>query len=181
MLSSGAHGQIELPEPFLDAPSSYNGPSGFCWLIRGRMAGVPRPGLMSPMEEDLNALRRMGVNLLVTLTEEWNPPHDTLSEHGIQSYYVPIPDMGPPTCEQADETCAYVEHALEKGRTVAFQCHGGRGRTGTLLALQLIWYGMSAAAAFENVRSTNKNWIESDSQEEFLRIYESHHGKKAAS
>lgn len=160
--------RLALPSERPEVPSAYYGPTNFTWLVRGRLAGTPRPGLSHSLDSDSRALRRIGVTTLVTLTEEWQPPVERLAEHGLTSLYVPIPDMAPPTMKQAQDTCAFVEQELNAERSVAFHCRAGRGRTGTLLAAMLIWYQPDFMAAIERVKSTNRYWIESDSQMAFL-------------
>ncbi|MEE9389125.1 MAG: protein-tyrosine phosphatase family protein [Paracoccaceae bacterium] len=151
-----------------EAPSGYYGPSNFNWLIRGRLAGMPRPGILRDIDEDLLAIQRTGIQLIVTLTEEWEPPEEKFAEYGIDSFYVPIKDMHPPTIQQACQICMKVEEYVSNDRAVAYHCHGGRGRTGTLLASQLIWYRPDSDAAIRAVKTENQNWIETESQIEFL-------------
>ena len=164
----------ELPEPSLSSPAGYFGPAHFHWLVKGRLGGVPQPGVIHAIETDLEALQRLEIKLLVTLTEEWQPPVGLLARYGIESLYVPVTDMTPPTIEQADMTCQIVHDHVDRGQAVAFHCHGGRGRTGTLLAAQLIWYQPDADAAVERVKSVTTRWIETDSQLEFLAEYARH-------
>ncbi len=162
---------LAVPEPYHLAPSEYYGPQNFHWLIRGRLAGMPRPGLLLPMEKDLESLNRMGISLLVTLTKEWEPPVSTLKSFNIDSLNVPIVDMGPPTIEQACMTCAKVDEYVSSERAVVFHCHGGHGRTGTLLASQLIWYSPDSDAAIKSVKRACNKWIESEEQMEFLEEF----------
>ena len=159
------------PAALPEALSSYYGPAGFHWLVKGRFGGMPRPGLVRPLEDDLDALGRVGVSLVVTLTEEWAPPVEKMGALGIQSLFVPIPDMHPPSVEQANSTCAAVHEHVSKGGGAVFHCHGGRGRTGTLLAAQLIWYSPDGDAAVNQVKTTNQRWIESSAQLNFLEEY----------
>lgn len=157
-----------LPLENPKALSCYYGPTNFTWLIRGRLGGMPRPGLSRAFDLDAEALARIGVTTVVTLTEEWQPPVETLARHGLESIYVPIPDMEPPTFQQAQETCERLVHALEEGRSIVFHCHAGRGRTGTMLAAMLIWYQPDFHAAITRIKTTNRYWIESQSQMKFL-------------
>ena len=54
---------------------------------------------------------------------------------------------------------------------MAFHCHAGRGRTGTLLAAMLIWYRPDFARATQQIKATNRHWIETQSQMEFLELF----------
>lgn len=51
-----------------DVPSAHRGPNGFCWLLPGQLAGTPQPGLLRDVDDDLEALQRVGVNTLICLT-----------------------------------------------------------------------------------------------------------------
>jgi len=160
-----------LPQSDFGALASYHGPNGFHWLVRGWLGGMPRPGLFQPIEKDLASLRQMGVDVLVTLTDEWQPPVDKIEAEGIKSRYVAIPDMHPPSFEQAVATCAAVAGDLAEGRRVVYHCRGGKGRAGTLLACQLIWHGETGEEAIAHVKRRNRYWVESDSQMEFLHEF----------
>lgn len=61
---------------------------------------------------------------------------------------------------------------MTAGEVVAFHCRAGLGRTGTLLACQLIWSGERAIRAIERVRQINPRAIQSDEQVAFLRAFE---------
>ena len=160
-----------LPEVDPAAPSSYGGPSGFCWLIRGWLAGAARPGIVTPLEEDLAALRRQGADVLVTLTKEWLPPVQAIAQAGMESRYMPITDMAAPTVAEAVAMCREVASDIAAGKRVVYQCKAGRGRTGTMLAAQLIWHGEAWREAIVHARHRNPLWIESEAQLRFLEEF----------
>jgi atypical dual specificity phosphatase len=158
----------------VDSPSDYFGPPGFTWLIRGRLAGMPQPGVSRGVESDLDALKRMNVAALISLTEEWAPPQELIRSFGIDSIHMPIADMGVPTVEQADAICQVVDDIITSGRSVTFHCRAGKGRTGTLLASQMLWYEPDHATAIHYVKAVNRAWIESGEQFAFLERYARH-------
>lgn len=154
--------------------SGYFGPRGFHWLAPGLLGGAARPGIMAEIENDLEALVRVETKLLVTLTEEWEPPVALMAEHGIDSLYLPIPDQFPPGLEEAAEVCRIVDARLEAGEAVVYHCRAGKGRTGTMLAAQLIWRGVGAEDALVETRRMNPQWIESAGQEQWLPLFDAH-------
>ncbi len=143
------------------------GPTGFLWLRPGRLAGTPLPGVVHPLEYDLDALQRMGVTLLVSLTQE-PPDEKALRAHGIRVVSSPITDMCPPGLTQAWELCARIEKALADGEVIAVHCRAGLGRTGTILACFCVWEGMEALDALEEVRGIDARWVQSEEQLQFI-------------
>ena len=153
--------------------SAFLGPKDFHWLIPGRLGGAPRPGIgfAHDIQGDLDALLRVNTKLLVNLTEECNPPRHLLEAVGLDSYHHKIPDMGAPNLADAVETCRLVDRYLTEGKACVFHCHGGKGRTGTMLAAQLIFYGLDADNAIAQTREQNAKWIESQRQFDFLYLF----------
>ena len=170
-LTGGPYGAIFEAMPAVETTSDYYGPSGFKWLVPGRLGGMPQPGLLRDPEHDLEALERINVTVLVTLTERPLPCEDLCAAYGIETLFLPIADMGAPPLEATEELCEVVNTRLEDGQAVAFHCRAGKGRTGTLLASQLLWYEPDPATALDYVRTVNPAWIESRAQEEFLKSF----------
>jgi len=149
------------------------GPRGFLWLKRGALAGTPRPGIFFDIRYDLEALQRVGVTMLVSLTMT-PPEEDVIAEYGIRCIRLPIPDMGAPTIEQATALCQNIEHLISQGEILAVHCRAGLGRTGTVLASQLIWEGASALDALDTVRRIEPRWVQSEVQVSFLEEFAHH-------
>jgi len=177
---NGLDEQTEPPRPLPDparrpAPIG-SGPRGFLWLKRGKLAGTPRPGIVAELDHDLEALRRAGINTLISLTQR---PMDTtaLIAHGFQHVASPIPDMCAPTLAQAVDLCQKIDEFIARGDAVAVHCRAGLGRTGTILACSLIWDGMEALDALEACRRIQPNWVQSTEQAEFLESFEKHLAK----
>lgn len=144
-------------------------PRHFHW-VQPSLAGMGRPGLMNDIEQDLAALGAEGVDVLVSLTQR-RIPQEVLTPHGIAGRHLPIPDMGVPSLNAAATLCRDVQRALENGSRVAYHCDAGLGRTGTLLASQLVWGGANADAAIEHVRTCIRGAIQTDSQLSFIHRF----------
>jgi len=155
------------------AVSAACGPRGFLWLMPGQLAGTPWPGIVHGARYDLDALRTVGVTRLISLTED---PFSAVlaADFGIVCRGSPMPDMQPPSIEQALEICRSIDADLASGEVVAVHCRAGLGRTGTVLAAYRLWRGrgaLSALQALEVVRRIEPGWVQSLSQVRFLEEF----------
>lgn len=168
-------GALAEPRPALparpDARSSFLGPRGFFWILPGRLGGMARPGMIDRLELDLEGLQRLGITTLVTLEEAATVPADALATVGIRALHFPIVDMGVPEVEAMAALCADLATRAAAGEVIAVHCRAGMGRTGTVLACQLITTGETASAALDAVRSINPRCVQSTTQVDFLRSY----------
>jgi ABC-type phosphate transport system ATPase subunit len=143
------------------------GPRGFLWLLKGQLAGTPLPGVFFEQNYDLKALQRVGVTCLLSTTQ--NPVSEkALNSFDIKGKAFPIKDMGVPTLKQALEICQLIEKMIGSEEVVAVHCRAGLGRTGTVLALYLIWQKLDPLSALEKVRNIEPRWVQSDEQVKFL-------------
>jgi atypical dual specificity phosphatase len=149
------------------------GPRGFLWLKRGVLAGTPRAGIVYDLRYDLDALKRVGVTVLVSLTQT-PVEEDIIGEYGIKCLRSPVPDMGAPDLEQATNLCQAMERMIAEDEVIAVHCRAGLGRTGTVLASYLIWEGMGALEALDTVRRIEPRWVQSEAQADFLEEFARH-------
>ena len=162
---------VKTLEKERDYVSADLGPSGFHWLVNGLLGGTRRPGVFKETRYDIEALQHINVSLLITLNQNWQPPVKELAAHGIDSLVHKITDLHAPDFDQAFETCAYVHSYLADDRVCVYHCRAGRGRTGTMLAAQLMYFGYSAGDAISETRGKNPSWIENDVQLAFLHAF----------
>lgn len=159
-----------LPPAARENTAGGGGPRGFLWLRRGALAGTPLPGVFHELDYDLAALKCVGIRHLVNLTEQAMDPLP-LSRFGITTHWFPVPDMFPPVDDQAVEICELLERLIAAGEPVAVHCRAGQGRTGTVLAMHLIWNGSGALEALEHVRRIDPRWVQSQAQVDALQRF----------
>nr|WP_261794501.1 dual specificity protein phosphatase family protein [Comamonas testosteroni] len=157
--------------PAQDAVPASRGPSGFAWLVPGRLAGTPWPGVVHDMDADLKALRRCGVTLLITLTEK-DFPQEALARNGLKNLHLPVYDHESPSVAQVQMLLARMSAALRRGEVLAVHCLAGLGRTGTVLAAWLVREGLTAEEALRRVRLIDAQYVQSQVQEALLYEYE---------
>jgi len=130
-------------------------PERFGWVERNRLAasGVPRSN------RQMEWMKNRGVDAVLDLT--------AASGEAYRGHYqgvycnVKMIDHMPPTKTQLKVSVEFIERQIRHGHTVLVHCHGGLGRTGTVLACYLInERAMSADEAIEEVRRLRPGSIE---------------------
>lgn len=157
--------------PRADAPGANRGPQGFHWLIPGRLAGCPMPGVVVPLSHDLALLRRMGVTMLINLTERNVSPR-ALQEYDLKSYGLRIEDRQAPPLMWAKLLLTKMETFMSNGEVLAVHCLAGLGRTGTILCAWLIREGLTADEALRRLRRIDPGFVQSKEQEDLLHELE---------
>ena len=138
-----------------------------CWVTDG-LAGLPLPGLGGSVTSDISLLKAAGVGLLITLTEEPAAFAAELEQAGIVGRHFPIRAYGIPDLDDTLLLCEEVAALMAQGTKVAFHCWAGLGRTGVLLASQLVVGGSPPTAAIAHVRAVIPGAIETREQAEFV-------------
>jgi atypical dual specificity phosphatase len=145
-------------------------PYGFTWIDKPHLAALARP----ESAEDLAWLRRQGIDVVVSLTED-RLRRDWVNDAGLLVVHEPVEDMEAPTQEQLDRCVSAIDRALDQKMGVAVHCTAGLGRTGVVLACHLIAHGMSAANAIARIRRLRPGSIETDEQAEAVEEFARRH------
>jgi atypical dual specificity phosphatase len=148
------------------------------WVIPGALAGMPAPflhperrlrggGLLEEFEDDLVGLAQAGIKAVVALV---NIPSDeaVYAAAGFSFLCLPVMDGMPPSVEQVKRFVEFTDQCRSRAEGVVVHCHGGLGRTGTMLGAYLIAHGAPASEAVGQVRSAEPAAIETSQQIAFL-------------
>lgn len=140
----------------------------------GKISMSFAPGRKSKHEsrilgDDLEVLRDAGVHTVVSLLEDWelsrsttqhglNNPHpesfgDVVEQKSMQWIHCSIRDKWVPsnTCEFISNVVEPVVKLLIENKNVHIHCHGGKGRTGTLVAAVLLSLNRDKASTLSSV------------------------------
>ena len=143
-------------------------PAAFSWIEKPLLAALARPQAL----EDLVWLRKQGIEVLVSLTED-PLRRDWVHESGLLVFHEPMEDMEAPTQEQIQRCISAITRAHGQQMGVAVHCGAGLGRTGVVLACYFVNKGLSASNAIARVRRLRPGSIETEDQalsvEEFAR------------
>jgi atypical dual specificity phosphatase len=135
-------------------------PPGFSWVDKPHLAALAMPG----SAEDLAWLRRNGIDVLVSLSEE--PPfRGWVNDAGLMLVHVPVPDMTAPTDCQLAVCVDAIRRAADAGMGAAVHCTAGLGRTGTVLAAWFVANGLGPREAVDKVRDLRPGSVETPEQE----------------
>jgi atypical dual specificity phosphatase len=144
---------------------------GIWWVVPGLLCGMSRPGLVLDAAAQYRRLAECGVRLLVCTEERCEPSLEALRSYDMALAHFAVPDMASPSFSQAVDICRMAEPLIRSNEGVAVHCRGGLGRTGTVLAALLIWFGDSADQAIDRVRAAQPLAIQSMAQSRFLHDF----------
>src|SRR5437763_4148749 len=141
-------------------------PPGFTWVDRPHLAALALP----ESADDLAWLRRNGVDVLVSLTEDPISRH-WVNDAGMIAVNVPVPDMEPPTDRQLDHLLDTIRKANAARMGVAVHCGAGLGRTGTVLAAYFVARGLTPKEAVAKGRDLRPGSVETAEQERAIEAF----------
>jgi atypical dual specificity phosphatase len=136
-------------------------PDSFTWVDRPLLAAMAQP----ESREELAWLRRNGVDVLLSLTED-PPRRDWINDTGLLLFHVPMIDMEAPSPAQLERCLSALARAHARNLGVVVHCTAGLGRTGVVLACYFVDKGVTADNAIARVRRLRPGSIETDEQAE---------------
>jgi protein-tyrosine phosphatase len=125
----------------------------------GKLAIVPRPRGGDWLEDEVQAWRQAGLDVMVSLlTREESVDLDLAQEEelsqarGLQFIGFPISDRSVPHSRRATlELLRELHQLLGKGKTVGLHCRQGIGRSAVVAACLLVFLGIEPEAAFQHI------------------------------
>ena len=125
----------------------------------GKLAIVPRPRGGDWLEDEMQAWRQAGLDVVVSLlTREEGADLDLAQEaelsqtRGIQFIEFPIPDRSVPLSHRVTlELLRELHQLLIKGKNVGIHCRQGIGRSAVVAACLLIFLGIEPEVAFQHI------------------------------
>lgn len=126
--------------------------------INPQLAIVPRPRGSDWLDDEMLALRKAGIDIVVSLLDKFEARDVGLSKEalaatcaGLEFIHFPIQDGGVPAIEPFDAFLAGLEQAIADGKRIGIHCFGGIGRSSVAAASLLIRSGVPHAAAWAQI------------------------------
>lgn len=109
-----------------------------------------------------------GFEVVISL-RTWEPLDSAYQTLRLEFHHIPIDDFGIPSEKDIRTFIRLMEQNL--GRKTLVHCIAGRGRSGTMAALYLVYRGFSGEAAVRHVRERRPGAIETPEQEALVLEY----------
>ena len=142
----------------------------------GRPAYPDEPPSPEAVEEGAREWRALGVDLVVSLIEDWEVPRrapglfEGLARSGIEVARFPVPDFGAPADRAAFATLLNrMRERMAAGAGLLVHCNAGLGRTAVVLASVLKDHGLDEDAVDTIRRIYRPNAMLDARQEAFVR------------
>jgi len=140
-------------------------PRNFSWIEPSKLAGCGRPENV----DELEAAKSEGIKAIVSLTSTPLNP-GIIRRLGFTYLHSPLSAI--PTAQELTRIMGFIESQNSQSRPVLIHCGEGKGRTGTALAAYLVYHGMSAIQAIQQIRGKRPGSIQTAEQEAAIHEFE---------
>jgi protein-tyrosine phosphatase len=140
------------------------------WITSQLAAGY------APMSyEDLDTIKKQGINAIVNLCGEFTDLHEIEEKAGFEVCYLPTPDEHAPEITAMEKALEWLDEAIYLKKKVLVHCRHGHGRTGTFISAYLLRRGLGLKKAEKILKNTRANPT-NFSQWRLLRKYNKQEG-----
>lgn len=122
-------------------------------VAEGKVYMMPKPSAEN-LQADIEFYASQGIDAVVSLLRDveieaqgLKKQPDLCQQTGIDFYHFPIKDMDVPDKDQLKAFLKTLQPLIEAGKSIAFHCHGGRGRAGTAVISLMLENGYQAEQA----------------------------------
>lgn len=143
------------------------------WIEAGELGASPAPEKSPGGVEGWLLELAESTALPVAVLNLRGTADPVFGEPVVETRHIPVVDFQPPTLEQAQQAITFIEAQRAMNRAVIVHCHGGCGRTGTILALYLRKRdSLTGSQAVKFLRSHRACFVETQGQQDFVDSFE---------
>lgn len=140
-------------------------------LIFDNLYLSPAPDFLYPLypEKKIMEFIKEGIEIIISLRPD-EPLKELYAIYEIAFYNIPIFDFDVPS--KKEDVLKYIRIVENnKDKKILTHCTAGRGRSGTMAALYLVYKGFKSENAIKYVRSKIPGAIETIEQENYIRNF----------
>jgi protein-tyrosine phosphatase len=149
---------------------------------KGELAIVPRPRGNDWLEDDLRALRKSGLDVIVSLLTPGEERELGLeleatlaASVGLRFFQFPISDYGVPSLQSASVLIESLDAELTRGKNVGIHCRQGIGRSTVISSSLLVRGGIDPVEALQRVAAARGRPVpDTPEQSEWVRSFARH-------
>lgn len=142
-------------------------PTNFSWVLPGKLAGTGLP----VTHDEFNWIMKQGIKTIVTVREV--PLPQSWTQGVIDYLHLRVEDYGSPKIEELHDAITFIHKQISGNKPVVVHCAAGKGRTGEVLAAYFMMSEkLTAQEATAKLRKMRPGSIQSEAQEQALKMYE---------